>query len=96
MTLLREKMWKRPPKGKIVFAENETDKATLKNDHYSIAQKNKDRNKITCDVVGHVPREFSRVIFYFKSRGGSVKQSVAFWMENVIPVQFQKKDLRYY
>ena len=39
---------------------------------YSIAWKKKSKNKITADVVGHVPREISRAVFFFISRGGKV------------------------
>ena len=64
--------WKRPKKDEIVFAEKESSKTALEHDPYSIAWKKKNKSKITADVVGHVPKEISRVLFFFKSRGGKV------------------------
>ena len=32
----------------------------------------KNKSKITADVVGHVPKEISRAVFFFISRGGKV------------------------
>lgn len=64
--------WKRPKKNETVFAEKETNKTALEDDPYSIAWKKKNNSKITCDVVGHVPKEISRAVFYFMSRGGKV------------------------
>ena len=64
--------WKRPKKDEIVFAEKESSKTALEHDPYSIAWKKKNKSKITADVVGHVPKEIFRVVFFFKSRGGKV------------------------
>ena len=64
--------WKRPKKDEIVFAEKESSKTALEHDPYSIAWKKKNKSKITADVVGHVPKEISRAVFFFISRGGKV------------------------
>ena len=32
----------------------------------------KNKSKITADVVGHVPKEISSAVFFFISRGGKV------------------------
>ena len=64
--------WKRPKNDEIVFAEKESGKTALEHDPYSITWKKKNKSKITADVVGHVPKEISRVLFFFKSRGGKV------------------------
>ena len=64
--------WKRPKKDDIVFAKKESSKTALEHDPYSIAWKKKSKSKITADVVGHVPKETSRALFFFMSRGGKV------------------------
>ena len=64
--------WKRPKKDEIVFAEKESSKTALEHDPYSIAWKKKNKSKITADVVGHVPKEISRAVFFFISRSGKV------------------------
>ena len=67
-----ENTWKRPKKDEIVFTEKESSKTALEHDPYSIAWKKKSKSKITADVVGHVPKEISRAVFFFISRGGKV------------------------
>ena len=47
-------------------------KKAAKHDPYFIAWKKKNKSKITADVVGHVPKEISRAVFFFISRGGKV------------------------
>ena len=59
-------------KNKIIFAEKESSKTALEHDPYSIAWKKKNKSKITTDVVGHVPKEISRAVFFFISRGGKM------------------------
>ena len=63
---------KRPKKDEIIFAEKESSKTAVEHDPYSIAWKKKNKSKITADVVGHVPKEISRAVFFFISRGGKV------------------------
>ena len=64
--------WKRPKKDEIVFAEKESNEAALEHDSYFNAWKKKKKSKITADVVGHVPKEISRAVFFFISRSGKV------------------------
>ena len=64
--------WKRPRKDDIIFAEKERNHTALEHDVYSIAWKKKTKSKLTADVVGHVPKEISRAVFFFISRGGKV------------------------
>ena len=65
-------MWKQPKKDKIVFTEKESSKTALERDPYSIAWKKKKKSKITADAVGHVSKEISRAVFFFRSRGRKV------------------------
>ena len=64
--------WKRPKKDEIVFAEKESSKTALEHDLYSITWKKKNKSKMTADVVGHVPKEISRAVFFFIPRSGKV------------------------
>ena len=68
----RKNMWKWPKKDEIVFTEKESSKTALEYDLYSIAWKKKNKSKITADAVDHVPKEISRTVFFFISRGGKV------------------------
>ena len=65
-------MWKQAKKDEIVFTEKESSKTALEHDPYSIAWKKKNKSKITADVVGHVPKEISRTVFFLISRDGKV------------------------
>ena len=64
--------WKRPKKNETVFAEKDTNKTALEIDPYSIAWTKKNKSKLTSDTVGHIPKEISRTVFFFISRGGKV------------------------
>ena len=52
------------------------------------------KSKITADVVGHVPKEISRTVFFLISRGGKVVGVC--WMKSATPRPFQKEDLKFY
>ena len=91
--------WKRPKKDEIVFAEKESSKTALEHDPYSIAWKKKNKSKITADVVGHVPKEISRAVFFFISRGGKVLDEMYYpspipkgGLEILLMVQFKIAD----
>ena len=55
-----------------MFAEKETDMAALMADPFAVAWKLKVAGKLMAEVVGHVPREISRVTSFFLDRGGVV------------------------
>ena len=59
-----ETVWKDPKKGEPVFAEKEKDEQALIIDSFAVAWKRKPKTKLTADVIGHVPREISRAIFF--------------------------------
>ena len=99
----RKNMWKWPKKDEIVFTEKESSKTALEYDLYSIAWKKKNKSKITADAVDHVPKEISRTVFFFISRGGKVVGRVLdekcyLWsipkggLENLLMVQFKIAD----
>ena len=91
--------WKQPKKDEIVFTEKESSKTALEHDPYSIAWKKKNKSKITADVVGHVPKEISRAVFFFISRGGKVLDEMYYpspipkgGLEILLMVQFKIAD----
>ena len=86
-----ENTWKQPKKDEIVFAEKESSKTALEHDLYSIAWKKKSKSKITADVVGHVPKEISRAVFFFISRSAKVVGRVL--EEKCYPSPIQKGGL---
>ena len=67
--------WMNPKAGQVVFAENEKSKEALTSDPYSVAWKRKS-NKLTPDVIGHVPREISRFVHFFLIHGGTITAKV--------------------
>ena len=57
--------------------------------------KKKKKSKITVDVVGHVPKEISRAVFFFISKGGKVVGRVLDskgGLEILLMVQFKVAD----
>ena len=72
MALLREKHVETVEKERDCIRWKRKQQNSLEHDPYSIAWKKKSKSKITADVVGHVPKEISRAVFFFISRGGKV------------------------
>ena len=68
--------WKRPKKVKLSSLRKETDVVALKFDPYSIAFTRKTIEYLTPVVVGHVPLEISRFVYFFLERGGSIEAKV--------------------
>ena len=68
--------WKRPKKDELLSLRKETDAVALKFDPYSIAFTRKTIVYLTPVVVGHVPLEISRFVYFFLERGGSVEAKV--------------------
>ena len=69
-------VWISQQRGESLFAQKERDQTALLNDPYSIAWMRKSKSKLTADVVGHVPREISRFMYYFLNRGGTISAVV--------------------
>lgn len=68
--------WKEPKKGEAVFAENDFDRNAVLADSFAVAWKRKLVTKLTADVVGHLPREVSRAVWFFIDHGGSLAGKV--------------------
>ena len=56
--------WQTPKKGQKLFAKREEDEALIV-DEYSVAWMMKSKAKPVADVMGHVPQEISRFVFFF-------------------------------
>ena len=69
-------VWISPQRGENVSAQKESDPNALLADPYSIAWMRKCPSRLTADVVGHVPTETSRFIYYFLNRGGKINAVV--------------------
>ena len=69
-------MWKEPKRGEFVFAEKELNEEALLYDTFSVAWKRKLTTKVNADVVGHLPREISRAVWFFITHGGSLTGKV--------------------
>jgi len=69
-------VWSNPRRGESVFAEKENNPEALLADSHSVSWKRKFINRLIADVVGHVPREISRAVWYFITHGGSVTGTV--------------------
>ena len=69
-------VWQSPRKGEKLTAEKEKNKEALDTDPYAVAWMLKRRNKLIPDIVGHVPREISRFIWFFFAHGGKMEANV--------------------
>ena len=73
----RKTVWENPKKGEPVFAEQDKSEEAMQADSHAVAWKRKTLSKLTPDVIGHVPRELSRALWFFISHGGTIKGQVA-------------------
>ena len=69
-------VWQTPKKGQKLFAKREEDEKALLVDEYSVAWMMKSKARLVADVVGHVPQEISRFVYFFLKHGGSVDATV--------------------
>ena len=76
-------VWQSPRKGEKLTAEKENNKEALDIDPYAVAWMLKRRNKLIPDIVGHVPREISRFIWFFFTLGGKMEANV--WSVRPLP-----------
>ena len=58
-------IWSNPKKGECLIGEQETGPVALLEDPYAIAWKLQKKDKLVPVVVGHIPREISRFVWYF-------------------------------
>ena len=69
-------VWQRPRKRGKLKTEKEKNKQILDVDPYAIAWMLKRKNKLILNIVGHVPREISRFIWFFFTHGGKKEASI--------------------
>ena len=58
------------------MAEKEKSRNALDIDPYAVAWMLKRKHKLTADIVGHVPREISRFVWFFFTHGGKMEATV--------------------
>ena len=69
-------IWKNPKIGELLQAKREANPVALNIDPYSVAWMLKRKDKLVPIVVGHIPREISRFVWFFLGYGGDVKGKV--------------------
>lgn len=60
-----------------MYGQRERDGDALLVDQYVVAWMMKSKGKLVAGVVGHVPQEISRFVYFFLHHGGSVDATVA-------------------
>ena len=65
-----------PKKGECLIGKQETNPVALLEDPYAIAWKLQKKDKLVSVVVGYIPREISRFVWYFIKYGGNVFSQV--------------------
>lgn len=79
-------IWRNPKQGEVLEVQFETDKAALQVDPHSIAWTIKNRAKLIPEVVGHIPMEISRFVYYFLRHGGKVSATVKYEKYRASPI----------
>ena len=72
----QQTVWHKPKIGEKLTACKEKYKVALEIDPYAVAWKLKKIDRIAPVVVGHIPREISRAIWFFLEKGGTVTGKV--------------------
>ena len=88
-------IWSNPKKGECLIGEQETDPVALLEDPYAIAWKEvpyavawklQKKDKLVPVVVGHIPWEISRFVWYFMKYGGKVCPQVHSELPRLSPI----------
>ena len=69
-------VWRNPQTGEKLVAEKEKNRNALDIDPYAMAWMLKRKYKLTADIVGHVPREISRFVWFVFTHGGKMEAPV--------------------
>jgi len=69
-------VWCNPSQDEILHLKKEESQAALIHDPHSIAFTRKIRARLVPDIVGHIPLEISRYVWFFMNRGGRVTGTV--------------------
>ena len=65
-------VWTIPKKGQRFYGQKERDADALLVDQYAVAWMKKSKENLLPDVVGHVPQEISRFVYFLLHHGGSI------------------------
>ena len=60
-------VWPNPKKGQRLHGQRERDADALLVDQYAVAWMMKSKEKLVADVVGHIPQEISRFVYFFST-----------------------------
>ena len=71
-------VWQSTRKGEKLTAGKEKNKEALDINPYAVAWMLKRKNKLMLDIVGHVPCEISRFIWFFFTHGRKMETIVLF------------------
>lgn len=75
-----------------MYGQRERDADALLVDQYAVAWMTKSKQKLVADVVGQVPQEISRFVYFFLQHGGSVNATTS--DERYRSSQLQREGLR--
>ena len=65
-------VWTIPKKGQRLYGQKERDADALLVDQYPVAWMMNSKENLLPDVVGHVPQEISRFVYFLLHHGGSI------------------------
>ena len=65
-------VWTIPKKGQRLYGQKERDADALLVDQYAVAWMMNSKENLLPDVVGHVPQEISRFVYFLLHHGGSI------------------------
>ena len=69
-------MWQNPKRNEVLRVRKEDDQVALLIDPHSVAFTRKSIVRVVPDIVGHIPLEISRYVWFFMDRGGRVSGRV--------------------
>ena len=65
-------VWTIPKKGQRLYGQKEREADALLVDQYAVAWMMNSKENLLPDVVGHVPQEISRFVYFLLHHGGSI------------------------
>ena len=69
-------VWQNPRRDEILRVKKEENRTALLIDPHSVAFTRKSKQRLVPDIVGHVPLEISRYVWFFMDRGGRIGAKV--------------------
>ena len=69
-------VWQNPRRDEVLKLKKEENQTALLIDPHSVAFTRKSKLRLVPDIVGHVPIEISRFVWFFMDRGGRIVAKV--------------------